>query len=101
MRSKAKGPGPMAKVLPPKVPAAVRTQALTGATGARPTLPAYGGRCAYSGNREMRTVVYWITTVAAPSWPSSVLLRGGATHPAHRPGKDKGREGSSPASRGS
>jgi hypothetical protein len=49
----------------------------------------------------MRTAAYWITTVAARSWPSSVLLCGGATHPAHRPGKDKGREESSPASRGS
>ena len=29
----------------------------------------------------MRTVVYRIATVAARSWPSSVLLRGGATRP--------------------
>jgi len=38
-----------------------------------PVLTAYGGRCPYSRNLEVRTVVYWITTVAAPSWPSSVL----------------------------
>ena len=63
MRSKAKGPALRAKVLPPKVPTAVRIQAITGAAG--PTLSAYGGRCAYSGNREVRAVVYWITTVAA------------------------------------
>lgn len=38
-----------------------------------PVLSAYGGGFPYSRNREVRTVVYWITTVAALSWPSSVL----------------------------
>ena len=32
-----------------------------------PTLSAYGGRNPYSLNREVRTVVCWITTVAAES----------------------------------
>src|SRR5579872_1045109 len=36
-----------------------------------PALSAYGGRLPASRNRDVRTVVYWITTVDALSWPPS------------------------------
>src|SRR6516165_4277631 len=38
-----------------------------------PTLCAYGGGLPYSRNREVRTVVCWITTVAGASRPPSVV----------------------------
>src|SRR5215831_2410818 len=41
-----------------------------------PVLSAYGGRLPYSRNREVRTVVCWITTVAGASRPPSVVLAG-------------------------
>src|SRR6516165_5796699 len=41
-----------------------------------PTLSAYGGGLPYSRNREARTVVCWITTVAADSRPPSVVFAG-------------------------
>ena len=41
-----------------------------------PTLSAYGGGLPYSRNREVRTVVCWITTVAGDSRPPSVVTAG-------------------------
>jgi len=38
-----------------------------------PTLSANGGRLPYSRNRDVRTVVCWITTVAGASGPPSVV----------------------------
>src|SRR6266567_7038412 len=41
-----------------------------------PVLTAYGGRMPASRNREVRTLVYWITTVDADSWPPSAARAG-------------------------
>ena len=41
-----------------------------------PTLSAYGRGLPYSRNREVRTVVCWITTVAGDSRPPSVVTAG-------------------------
>jgi len=41
-----------------------------------PVLFAYGGGVLYSGNREARTVVYWITTVAGDSRAPSIVFAG-------------------------
>src|SRR5579859_2915250 len=50
-----------------------------------PVLTAYGGRLPASRKRDVRTVVYWITTVAAPSWPPSAALVGlPSIHTSHR-----------------
>src|SRR5689334_24568562 len=38
-----------------------------------PVLSAYGGGLPYSRNRDVRTVVCWITTVAGDSRPPSVV----------------------------
>jgi hypothetical protein len=44
--------------------------------GARPGALAYGGGLPYSRNREVRTVVCWITTVAGDRRPPSVVFAG-------------------------
>src|SRR5262249_58191722 len=41
-----------------------------------PVLSAYGGGLPYSRNREVRTVVCWITTVAGDSRPPSGVTAG-------------------------
>jgi hypothetical protein len=41
-----------------------------------PTLWAYGGGLPYSRNRDVRTVVCWITTVPGDSRPPSVVTAG-------------------------
>jgi len=41
-----------------------------------PVLCADGGRVPASRNRDIRTLVYWITTVGAASWPPSVARAG-------------------------
>src|SRR5215472_11584287 len=41
-----------------------------------PAVSAYGGGLPYSRNREVRTVVCWITTVAGDSRPPSVVTAG-------------------------
>src|SRR6516225_10541496 len=51
-----------------------------------PTLRAYGGREPYSRNREVPTTVYWMTTVAPPSWPPSTAFAGTPSiHTSQRP----------------
>src|SRR5215467_1685177 len=51
-----------------------------------PVLSAYGGRLPYSRNRDVRTVVCWITTVAGASRPLSVVLaRAPSIHTSQRP----------------
>jgi len=51
-----------------------------------PVLSAYGGRLPASRNREVRTLVYWMTTVAALSGPPSAARAGvPSIQTSHRP----------------
>src|SRR5258708_24036096 len=51
-----------------------------------PTVSAYGGGLPYSRNRDVRTVVYWITTVAGDIRPPSVVTaRVPSIHTSQRP----------------
>src|SRR5215475_3538041 len=74
-------PDVMVNVVPP--PALGRDQRAVQALPSRrtravpdPVLFAYGGGLPYSGNREARTVVYWITTVAGDSRAPSIVFAG-------------------------
>ena len=57
-----------------------------------PTLSAYGGRLPYSRNREVRTVVCWITTVAADSRAPLGVTAGVPVH-RHQPAPLRRRPG--------
>src|SRR5215469_14086351 len=74
-------PAAVVKVVPPLV--FIRDQCVVQILPSRstravpdPTLCAYGGGLPYSRNREVRTVVCWITTVAGDNRPPSVVIAG-------------------------